>query len=63
MSSFGIYLATTAVPPTSIQLDLDGDGTDEIVLEVRGYESEELQIYRRQHGIWNLVHVGGRGGC
>ncbi len=45
------------------QLDLDGDGTDEIVLEVTGYESEEFQIYRRQNGIWSPVHVGGQGGC
>ena len=45
------------------QLDLDGDGTDEIVLEVRGYESEEFQIYKRHKGTWQQVHVGGQGGC
>jgi hypothetical protein len=45
------------------QLDLDGDGTDEIVVEVTGYENEEFGIYKRQNGIWSQVHVGGQGGC
>jgi hypothetical protein len=45
------------------QLDLDGDGTDEIVIEVTGYENEEFGIYRRQNGFWRQVHVGGQGGC
>ncbi len=45
------------------QLDLDGDGTDEIVVEVTGYENEEFGIYRRQGGSWTQVHVGGQGGC
>ena len=45
------------------QLDLDGDGTDEIVVEVWGYESEEFGIYKRQNGFWRQVYVGGEGGC
>ena len=45
------------------QLDFDGDGTDEIVVEVRGYEDEEFGIYRRLNGVWNEVYVGGEGGC
>ena len=45
------------------QLDLDGDGTDEIVVEVTGYENEEFGIYKRQNGTWSQVHVGGQGGC
>ena len=45
------------------QLDLDGDGTDEIVVEVRGYESEAFRIYQRHLGFWRQVHVGGEGGC
>jgi hypothetical protein len=45
------------------QLDLDGDGTDEIIVEVTGYENEEFVIYRRQNGRWSQVHVGGQGGC
>jgi hypothetical protein len=45
------------------QLDLDGDGTDEIVVEVTGYESEEFRILKRLNGAWVRVHVGGQGGC
>jgi hypothetical protein len=45
------------------QLDLDGDGTDEIVVEVTGYESEAFVIYKRMSGCWTRVHVGGQGGC
>ena len=45
------------------QLDLDGDGTDEIVVEVTGYENEEFGIYRRRNGFWSQVYVGGQGGC
>jgi hypothetical protein len=45
------------------QLDLDGDGTDEIVVEVTGYESEAFTIYKRTGGHWTKVHVGGEGGC
>jgi hypothetical protein len=45
------------------QLDLDGDGTDEIVVEMTGYESEEFGIYRRRNGSWTQVHLGGQGGC
>lgn len=45
------------------QLDLDGDGTDEIVVEVTGYEDEEFGIYRRRNGAWTQVHLGGQGGC
>jgi hypothetical protein len=45
------------------QLDLDGDGTDEIVVEVTGYENEEFGIYHRRNGSWTQVHLGGQGGC
>jgi hypothetical protein len=45
------------------QLDMDGDGTDEIVVEVTGYESEEFRILKRVNGSWVRVHVGGQGGC
>jgi hypothetical protein len=45
------------------QLDLDGDGTDEIVVEVTGYENEEFRIYKRRNSFWSQVHVGGQGGC
>jgi hypothetical protein len=45
------------------QLDLDGDGFDEIVVEVTGYENEEFAIYHRSNGFWSQVHLGGQGGC
>jgi hypothetical protein len=45
------------------QLDLDGDGVDEIVIEVHYYESEEFRILKRVNGSWTRVHVGGQGGC
>ena len=45
------------------QLDLDGDGIDEIIVEVTGYESEEFRILKRVDGTWVQVHVGGQGGC
>lgn len=45
------------------QLDLDGDGTDEVVLEVTGYESDGFEIHKRQNGRWTRVWVGGQGGC
>jgi hypothetical protein len=45
------------------QLDLDGDGFDEIVVEVTGYENEEFAIYHHNNGSWTQVHLGGQGGC
>jgi len=45
------------------QLDLDGDGFDEIVVEVTGYENEEFAIYHRSNASWSQVHLGGQGGC
>jgi len=45
------------------QLDLDGDGFDEIVVEVTGYENEKFAIYHRNNNSWTQVHLGGQGGC
>lgn len=45
------------------QLDLDGDGADEVVLEETGYENEEFEIYKRSDGSWKQVSTGGEGGC
>ena len=45
------------------QLDLDHDGTDEVVIEVTGYENEQFEIYTRQDGAWRQAWVGGQGGC
>jgi hypothetical protein len=44
-------------------LDLNQDGTDEIVLVVGGYESERYDIYSRRNGKWELVASGGEAGC
>jgi hypothetical protein len=45
------------------QLDLDGDGIDELVVETIGYESEGFTVYRRQAGTWKQVWAGGGGAC
>lgn len=45
------------------QLDLDGDGTDEIATISGYYESWDYAIYREQNGEWKLVYKGGGGGC
>lgn len=45
------------------QLDLDGDGADEIVTEVTYYESEDFRILKRFGSHWREVHKGGSGGC
>jgi len=45
------------------QLDLDGDGTDEIVTISGYYESWDYAIYREQNGEWKLAYKGGGGGC
>jgi len=45
------------------QLDLDGDGADELVVEMTGYENEEFWIYQRQAGTWRRVWIGGQGSC
>lgn len=45
------------------QLDTDGDGVDELVLEEHGYEDEGFEILKRHNGIWTQVWSGGQGGC
>ena len=45
------------------QLDLDGDGVDEIVSMVSFYESREYHIYKRESDGWANVYKGGGGGC
>ncbi|HZI18022.1 MAG TPA: hypothetical protein VEY09_05440 [Pyrinomonadaceae bacterium] len=44
-------------------LDLDGDGTAEVVAEGTYYESNNYVIYRSQQGRWRSVYQGGGGGC
>ncbi len=45
------------------QLDLDGDGTDELIVEMQGYENEAFWIYHRRNGLWVQVWTGGQGSC
>jgi hypothetical protein len=45
------------------QVDVDGDGTDEIVTISGYYESWDYAIYREENGEWKLVYKGGGGGC
>ncbi len=45
------------------QLDLDGDGVDELVTEGVGYEGGDFIIYKRQNHQWFQVFRGGEGGC
>lgn len=45
------------------QLDLDGDGVDELVTESVGYEGGDYIIYKRQNNRWFQVFRGGEGGC
>ncbi len=46
------------------QLDVTGDGVDEIVTIVYLYESWTYNIYRRDaKGVWQNIYDGGGGGC
>jgi hypothetical protein len=44
-------------------LDLNRDGTDEIVLGIGGYESEMYEIYSRKAGKWEMVSMSEQAGC
>lgn len=44
-------------------VDLDGDGTAEVVAEGHYYESNDYVIYQRQAGKWRPIYKGGGGGC
>jgi hypothetical protein len=45
------------------QLDLNSDGTDEIVTISGYYESWDYSIYRNEQSKWKKVYQGGGGGC
>ena len=45
------------------QLDLDGDGVGEVVVEGTYYESNDYVVYKREQGRWRPVYQGGGGGC
>ena len=45
-------------------LDLDEDGTDEVIIRKDFYESHAYQILKRGHnGKWTIVYSGGESGC
>lgn len=45
------------------QIDLDGDGIDEIVTISGYYESWDYSVYKFEKGAWKSVYHGGGGGC
>ncbi|HEX8499446.1 MAG TPA: hypothetical protein VF659_02555 [Pyrinomonadaceae bacterium] len=45
------------------QMDLDGDGVGEVVVEGTYYESNDYVVYKRAQGRWRPVYQGGGGGC
>lgn len=55
--------ASASVENLVEQLDLDGDGTDEIVTINTYYEGWDYTIYKEQKGKWEKVYQGGGGGC
>lgn len=44
-------------------VDIDLDGTAEVVARASQYESYGYSIYRRRRGQWRAVYHGGGGGC
>lgn len=44
-------------------IDLDGDGTAEVIVGGSYYESNDYVIYKRQAGTWRSIYQGGGGGC
>ncbi len=44
-------------------LDLDGDGTSELVTTAQGLEGVTYYIYKRQSGAWNKTYEFGNYRC
>jgi hypothetical protein len=55
--------ASASVENLVEQVDLDGDGTDEIVTINTYYEGWDYTVYKEQKGRWKKVYQGGGGGC
>jgi hypothetical protein len=45
------------------QLDLDNDGTDEVVVRSEFYEAWNYAVWRFDSGSWGQIFKGGGGGC
>jgi hypothetical protein len=44
-------------------MDLDNDGSDEIITMMHYYESWNYNVYRKTNGAWKVIYNGGGGGC
>jgi hypothetical protein len=44
-------------------IDLDEDGTDEVIVSIRGYEGNQYEILKRAGNKWKRVYRGGGSGC
>ena len=44
-------------------VDIDGDGTAEVIAAGHYYEANDYVIYKRQAGVWRPIYKGGGGGC
>ncbi len=45
-------------------IDLDEDGTDEVIARTEYYESHDYVILKRSpNGKWKIVYQGGAAGC
>jgi hypothetical protein len=44
-------------------IDLDGDGTAEVIVEGHTIENHDFAIYQRQAGVWRPIYKGGGGGA
>jgi len=45
------------------QIDLDGDGMDEVFTRSAGYEGWTYSMYKKGANGWTKVYTGGGGGC
>ncbi len=58
------YLGDSAEEKNVVDtIDLDEDGTDEVVIRVHGYEGYEYEILKRAGNKWKSVYRGGGSGC
>jgi len=51
------------VPGAVDVIDLDGDGTMELITESHYYESWDFAVFRKEGGGWKRVYKGAGGGC
>lgn len=44
-------------------VDLDGDGVDELIVSTQGIEGYGYAVMQRRHGSWDVIAAGGGAGC